>query len=343
MQTWNGSIRTQHIDGEALLIDLGRSAILSDHPHRFGGSDKGPMPGDLMKGALASSAALALGAAADRGELPISAIAVRCSSTLAYEDVDGPLQTLIYVPDFVLNVAVTGELDDSQIAAASRIVLGTRIARALAADLDVDETNVFISGDAARRPVGAMAILAETRGSIDPGRTPDQQSPAGATVEYIGNGRALISWANTSCVVTADGVEAAGSVGDPEGLLLASLAACTTVYTSRAAAKSGAKVDLTVFCEGSLGGDGNRSGRITKRLEIGGNVSPEQREAIAFSSDHCALGETLRRSARLSVNIHCSSGGAGSASALGTTQERMAQIAAADCDDGACCVPQTGA
>lgn len=343
MANWHGSIRTQHIGGEALLIDLGEAVILSDHPLRFGGSDKGPMPGDLMKGSLAASAALALGAAAEAGELQVSSIAVRCSSTLAYEDVNGPLKTLIYVPDFTLDIAMSGSLDEAQIAKVKQIVLATPVARALAGDIAVEETNVFIAGDAARKPVGGMALLAEKAGSLDPERKPDIQSPATAMVEYIGGGRALINWAHSSCLVARPGSAAAGSTSEPESLLLASLAACTTVFTSRAAARTGAAVDLTVFCEGSIGDGANVPGRIVKRLEIGGDVTAEQREAIAFSSDHCALGETLRRPAQVIVNVHVGAAQGDRIGAQAGAREILDSLGGADCDDGACCVPQASA
>ena len=342
MTQWKGSVRTQHIGGEALLVDLGRSIILSDHPHRFGGSDKGPMPGDFMKGALASSAALALGAAADRGDLPISSIAIRCTSSLGYKDVDGPIKTLIYVPNFILDIALTGNLDDQQLAAAREMVLGTRVALALAGNIELDETNAFISGDSARTPVGGMSLLTETRGVIDPDRMRDQQSPVVAFVEYVGGGRALINWGHSSCVVSADDTGVAGCVGDPESLLLASLAACTTVYTSRAAARTGASVDLTVFVEGWFTGDGDAPGGITKRLEIGGNVTPEQREDIAFSSDNCALGNTLRLRSEIEINMHCVAGENGRSGVPGSAQEALAKVAVVECDDGACCVAQDG-
>ena len=147
----------------------------------------------------------------------------------------------------------------------------------------------------------------------------------------------MISWAQSSCLVARS-----GGVSDPESLLLASLAACTTVFTSRAAARTGAAVDLTVFCEGSLSDDPQAAGRIVKRLEIGGDVTLEQREAIAFSSDHCALGETLRRPAQIIVNIQVGPAVGSRLGALGGARAMLDGLAGADCDDGACCVPQTG-
>lgn len=337
MEGWHGVIRSQHLGGEALLIDFGHAAIVSDHPQRYGGSNRGPMPGDLMKGALAASVVLALGAAGERGELPISSVVARCTSPvaaanpLADSDPSGRLKGLVYIPAFTVDIAIGGLLTDAQMDHVRNIAMSTRIARALSGDLDIHEVNIFPAGPTVD---GEVALLADARGTVDPDRAPDTASPAFASVEYLGGGRALINWLQSSYLVTEDG----GNAGSPEALLLASLAACTTVFSARAAHAAKADVDLRIVCEGNFGEDVATAGRIAKRLEIIGDLNAEQQASIGFFADNCALGETLRRRIPIEVNVHCIDPKGGRIGGLADARAALAETGAG-CDDGLCCVP----
>jgi uncharacterized OsmC-like protein len=342
MEAWSGAIRSEHLGGEALLLDFGHAVVLSDHPKQQGGSGKGPLPGDLMKGALASSIALAVGEAAERGEFPVTSIAVRCTTPpVVREKLDGPLDTLMYLTDFVVDIVLSGKLAPGQGEHVEAIARNTRVARALTGELELDESNVFLPGEAP----GEVALLAEARGQLVRDEESERRSPAQASVEYLGRGRALVNWAQSTYLVQGETSNDPGNGGSPEGLLLASLAACTTVFTARAATRTGGPAGIRVFCKGDFSAIG--AGRIEKRMEVVGDLTPVQRESLAYCGDHCALGETLRRRANLQVRIHCiAPDHAAQPTALGTAgeaREALGEIADIVCDDGVCCVPEAAA
>jgi putative redox protein len=99
-----------------------------------------------------------------------------------------------------------------------------------------------------------------------------------------------------------------GAGPSPGELLLAALAACTSVYVGRNAKRFGIPVESvhvgTSFeiahepTEGPLDSVSYLK-RITKRVEIRGPLSDEQLSAVRFWVEHCAIGETLRRGVEL--------------------------------------------
>lgn len=337
MMAWNGSIKSQYLGGETLLVDLGRSLLVSDHPPQLGGSGKGPLPGDLMKGALISSILLALGEAADRGELPIESCAARCSSPLAYSDTNGPLARIVYVTQFDVDLVVVGELDSAQLSLIDKIARECSVAKALAGNLDLKENNQFLAVEAWHTNTKDLELLMETRGHLSLDRDEDAVSPAKAGAEYLGAGRVMLTWGSSAHLV-----ESANSVGSgsaPEELLMASLAACTTVFVGRAARAAGASVDIRVVCEGEFNAENGAPGRISKQLEIRGELNQSQREEIAFYADHCALGETLGRCSTININVqHIPSQAAAGVSVSGA-KSALSFIQDSACEDGFCCVP----
>jgi putative redox protein len=99
-----------------------------------------------------------------------------------------------------------------------------------------------------------------------------------------------------------------GAGPSPGELLLAALAACTSVYVGRNAKRFGIPLESvhvgTSFEIGHEPTEGPLDSvsylkRITKRVEIRGPLSGEQLDAIRFWVEHCAIGETLRRGVEL--------------------------------------------
>ena len=324
---WSGRVEAEHLGGEAVLLDLGRTYLVSDHPQRLGGSGRGPTPGELIKGALSSSIALALGAAAERGELAPRPVDVSCGMEMGMEPLEGPLPKLIYLTRFNIDIAVTGPVDAAQARQVEDLARASRVARAITGDLQVEETNAFRSHAEGRGPRPHVDLILERTGTL---ASTDQPLTAASAAEYLGGGRVLVSWGGLSLIV-----QDAGPATVPEDLLLSSLAVCTTVFAARAVEKSGAEADIRTHCEGRLEPDG-AGGRLDRGLEVIGELTAAQREMVHYCANHCVLGETLRRRAELVVNVR-------SAGEVAVRASGLTSPVDPGCDDGACCVPEFAA
>lgn len=297
-------VRTEHIGGELLLVDFAGFAILSDHPEAMGGTRRGPMPGELLKGALAASAVFA---AVEAGLAP-GGIKVACGSDTATERREnGPLPSLTVLSRFV--VAVAREQDEALEAA----IRNCPVARLLTGEVAMTERNVFLAAER-RRDARSTTLLIDgmraSRPAVGETRIGQAEQSSQVTAEYIGEGRVLLRWARTSFIVDREAVT-------PEELLLAALCACTSVFSARAAAMVDAGAEIAVTCSGDFGGP---VPRIEKSVAFTGDFDDRQREVLGYCADNCAIGETMRRQARLDVTFD---------RALSMT-----------CDDGTCCVAE---
>jgi uncharacterized OsmC-like protein len=315
------------------------------------------MPGELMKGALASSIAIAIGRdAAEEHDLPIEAVAVHASSVTAWERLDGPLRTLTYLPKFTTRIVVAGALEPKHMAIVQRYARAGGVVQTMCNGVEIDEVNAFRSVAGAVRDSRGNSEVIEQFFSSPPPAGEKRITPgapgSGVTAQYLSDGRALVDWARTSYLVDDSPVDASARRGArPEELLLASLCACTCVFTARAASLVAAPVEIRVAASGlfeppALDQTSTRSGvtSMAKNLEVTGAITDEQRETLAFFADHCSLGETLRRGVEMKQEIFTLEN-VGSAASQDRASARMAVAAQAveraraeDCDDGLCCV-----
>jgi uncharacterized OsmC-like protein len=99
-----------------------------------------------------------------------------------------------------------------------------------------------------------------------------------------------------------------GAGPSPGELLLAALAACTSVYVGRNAKRFGIPLESvhvgTSFETAHEPTDGPLDtiaylSRIIKRVEVRGPLSDEQLAMVRFWVEHCAIGETLQRGVEL--------------------------------------------
>lgn len=344
-------VASEHLRDEVVLVDLGHATVVSDHPAGMGGARRGPMPGELMKAAIASSIAIAVGRdAVDRYDLPIENVVVHTSSVTAWERLDGPLRTLTYLPEFTTRIVVVGSLEQEHVAIIERSAAGCGVVQTLCNGVAIDETNSFRCAAGAVRDSRGNIEVIEHFFSSPPAAGERKITPGtpgtGVTAQYLGDGRALVYWASTSYLVddsTADASERLGAC--PEALLVASLCACTCVFTARAAALVGSPVEIRVVAAAEQASPGPRIVSIAKKLEVTGEVTDEQRDTLAFFADHCSLGETLRRGARMQQEIVTMAGVGGGAPSHRTSARSLLAMQAVerartqDCDDGLCCVP----
>lgn len=347
------TVRTEHLTGEMLLIDIGHTMIISDHPEFMGGQGKGPNPGELIKGAVASSAAIHLGRMFEREGLSVQSFSVACST--GFETVrreEGPLPSSTTLSNFQVHVAVVGDLDDAAIGKIESAVHDCPVAKALAAGIGIEECNVF-TPNAATRAARASSHLVEQMHARRPDAGQKLVQPVntltGVRADYLGGGRALLKWSNTAYQVEVereDGQKTNGA--PPEKLLLAGLCACTSVFVARAAAVAGADAEVRVVASGSFdAASGDFS--IVKTLEVTGILDEDQKRTMAFFGENCAIGETLRRKAEINVAVEriAPSDPTMAGLSLSAMDADAVSIArrfdAVVCDDGTCCVPDVSA
>ena len=345
-------VRTEHLVGEMLLVDLGHTTLVSDHPEYMGGQGKGPTPGEFVKGALASSAAIGIGQAIERGGLAVRSFSVACSTGFETERKDeGPLPSVTTLANFQLHIALVGALDEAQVATVEAAARTCDVARLLAGGIDIEERNVF-RPEAASRPARATTHLIDQMHERRPRAGEKVVQPVnrqtGVRANYLGDGRSLLQWARTTYVARQGHADLGYADGaSPELLLLAGLSACTSVFVSRAAAVTKADAEVRVI---TTGGSDPTSGefRISKTLEVIGELSDSQKDTMEFFGDNCAIGETLRRKAQISVFVEQVASTASDLSAGLSVAPSDAQILAGRldevvCDDGSCCVPDVDA
>jgi putative redox protein len=98
----------------------------------------------------------------------------------------------------------------------------------------------------------------------------------------------------------------------PGELLLAALAACTSVYIGRNAARYSIPLESVhvgaSFETAHEATDGPLDtvaylNRIVKRVEVRGPLNEDQLAMVRFWAEHCAIGETLRRGVELTEEV----------------------------------------
>lgn len=342
------TVCTEHLAGEMLLLDLGHVAIVSDHPEAMGGSGKGPTPGELVKGALAASAALEIGRLADRGELQGASFGVACSSgtetrRLANEHLPG--STVLAA--FEVHVALAGEADEDLRRRIAESAAQCPVARLIRSGTRIRETNRFEHRPARRPAHGSAHLIRTMKESLpEPGevavRPPNRATATSA--EYIGSGRVLLKFGGCTCIVE-DGARDSRDrpIIRPEALVLGGLSACTSVFAARAAAMTGAVAEIRIACETGIGDGSPDMAGIDKALSVTGQLDEQQRAVIASFADNCAIGETLRRPSQITVRVDLVPAGESLALSDATLASRRIEehLDATSCDDASCCVPES--
>ncbi len=137
----------------------------------------------------------------------------------------------------------------------------------------------------------------------------DKQRFPRVAATFIGDEQVVVQFSMNDLLVDHPSqVGGTGAGPSPGELLLAALAACTSVYVGRNAQRFGFPLESVhvgaSFEVGHEPTDGpldsvSYLNRITKRVEIRGPLNPEQLDAVKFWVEHCAIGETLQRGVEL--------------------------------------------
>jgi putative redox protein len=129
------------------------------------------------------------------------------------------------------------------------------------------------------------------------------------TASYLRREQVLVNFSTQAFVSDHPKGLGGDNMGPSPGeLLLASLAACTAIYVGRNARRRGIPLESvevkTKFEIGHERIDGPLHAlsfctKITKLVEVRGDLTEEQFEMVKFFADNCAIGETLRRGVTL--------------------------------------------
>jgi len=94
-------------------------ALVMDEPEALGGSDGGPTPGEMLAAALAACTTITLRMYADRKGWPLEGVEARVDRQA---DVDATGTGGRGTPHYLLTVALSGPLDDAQVARLRQVV-----------------------------------------------------------------------------------------------------------------------------------------------------------------------------------------------------------------------------
>ena len=138
----------------------------------------------------------------------------------------------------------------------------------------------------------------------------DEKPSWRVSAEYLRREQVLVNFSTHAAVID----HAVGLGGDDMGpspgeMLLAALSACTAVYLGRAVVQRGIPAtSVTVRARFRAAHEPGTEvlprisflDRIEKRVEVAGELTEQQLAELRYISEHCAIGETLRRG----VDVH---------------------------------------
>ncbi|MCB2073967.1 MAG: OsmC family protein [Novosphingobium sp.] len=298
-------VECKHLEGELMRVRFAGSQLIADHPFRMGGTESGPSPGEMMMMGLASASALAGRRFATQNRLDVSHIGARTSMSLTNEGFsgelhNGPLLRLSYVDRFWRRLEANGKLNEADRSALTEAMSETTVANTLANGITLDEELVC------HRTGHGRARLAEKnpfylRGEATK-RLPEGEKLVSYTAENWRVSAAALD--DETCLLKAvRSLWVAGSDIEvlkgptPEELLLAALAACTTIFVARNSNLQDIPAEsVLVKVWAELPDDpGEPISRFSKRCEVVGDLTDKEIADLEHMAYYCALGETLKR------------------------------------------------
>lgn len=344
-------VECKHLESELMRVRFASSQLVADHPYRMGGTETGPSPGEMMMMGLASASALAGRQFASRNGLAIGHVGARTSMSMTSEGFtgelhDGPLLRRTYVGRFWRRLEADGALTEADTAALAAAMAATTVARTLQNGAQIEERLVCRSTGERRHKI--------------PEKNPfylrdeaTERMPAGEKIVNYNADTWRVSAAaldDETCLLKA--VRSLWVVGSeveqlkgptPEELLLAALAACTTIYVARNANLQDIPVEsVHVKVKAEIPEDRTEPiVRFDKSCEVVGELTAKEISDLEHMAYYCALGETLKRGTLFTDEQGFSQATVGpqSPEPLRALQGAAPKPSDPDfCDDGACCV-----
>jgi uncharacterized OsmC-like protein len=344
-------VECKHLEDELMRVRFASSQLVADHPFRMGGTETGPSPGEMMMMALASSSALAGRRYAAANGLATGHIGARTSMSMHSEGFagdlhEGSLSRRTYVGRFWRRLEAEGDLSADQTEALVETMSSTTVAATLQQGAEIDERVECHCDGRGRGKLddkNPFYLQPERQGRMAEGES---------VVNYTADTWRVSAMAldPEACLVKA--VRSLWVVGSevellkgptPEELLLAALAACTTIYVARNTnlqdipARS---VHVTVRAEipDEIGAPITR---FEKLCRVSGDLTAKERSDVEHMAYYCALGETLKRGVPFTneVDLAPLPGPACDHGLRALNRDAPRPADPAFCDDGSCCLP----
>jgi uncharacterized OsmC-like protein len=275
----------------------------------------------------------------------LNSLVARCSTKAVREGTEGPLHALAYLARIWRNLELEGDFNGVD---AARIAGRVGLLETLRNGLELTERVTCSDGGQPRRLAAQqnpdfLEYERQVEG-LAPGAIIDDRKPAEVwhlSATPLDYDTVMIEVPGLPLIVSRTGGEKRGPA--PHELLLGGLAGCTAIYVGRntpvhdiplerveVTAVTDAPQDLTTPIRA-----------IDKITHIIGRLTDDEKEKCKFFADFCALGETLKRGAEIIDTVETRD-----VPHVGDSLSPFAFLAQsspppAECDDGACCVPET--
>lgn len=331
------AVKVFHLERELMRVEFGASHLVSDHSVRLGGGGKGASPGELLLAGLTAATVLGAREAATRQGAPLRAVVVRAGLRSDREGAEGALGSLAVLGQVSRRVELIGPIANE---AGEGLTDDLGFTPTLTNGLALREKVAFAPGrDEGRLSEWFNAALSDTASRTPALRLGERQAgeDSGWRVHATeaAPGLALVQMSGAPMLVSADGRFGAPT---PNELLLASLAACTTIFVARYARLQEIplqSVEVTASADAPFG-SGRPVARVEKDTLVTARIGPEAEDACRFFADHCAIGESLKRGIEVRSETWIRDApGPGQGQGLPITD--LLSTAPA-CDDMSCCV-----
>jgi uncharacterized OsmC-like protein len=344
-------VECKHLEDELMRVRFASSQLVADHPFRMGGTETGPSPGEMMMMGLASASALAGRRFAQANELAVGHVGARASISMTSEGFAGPLHNgpllrRTYVGQFWRRLEAEGALSDSDRDSLLTAMSDTTVARTLMDGAAIDERLVAHRNPAGRpapKPKNPFYLTGESTERMPEGERVNNYSATTWRVSAaaLDEDTCLLKAVRSLWVVGRAVEQLKGPT--PEELLLAALAACTTIYVARNANLQDIPLDVVhVKVRAEIPEDaGAPIVRFEKSCEVVGDLTAKEIADLEHMAYYCALGETIKRGTPFTdeVAVLDHTDAAGPPSALGALDAPAPQPSDPQfCDDGACCL-----
>jgi uncharacterized OsmC-like protein len=329
-----------HLERELMRVEFAASQLVSDHSERLGGSGKGASPGELLLAGLTAATVLGVRDAATRQGLPLGAVVVRAGLRSDREGAQGALGAISFLGQISRRIELVGPIANE---AGEGLTEDLGFGRTLEHGVSLEEDVAFApASDVLRLSAWRNTALEGTASNVPTlskgARETGVDSGWRVHATEAGPGLALVQLSGAPILVSADGRLDAPT---PYELLLASLAACTTIFVARysrlheiplQSVAATARADVNF-------GDGCPVARIEKSTMGSGRLDSQTEASCRFFADHCAIGESLKRGISLRSETWIRNTGQGVDATAGS-RPPIAELLASDveCDGLSCCV-----
>jgi uncharacterized OsmC-like protein len=330
------TIGVTYLERELMRVELTGSHLISDHPVQYGGSGKGPSPGELLVASLVAASVLGTRKAATRNGIELAGIVVRGALRVDREGTDGPLDTLAIISRLSRRFELAGSLSEEE---AYRLIDDLGFAARFERGIAISESVEFTLGEGKGQSDDWVNQALQNSGTAESALAPGARITADVSdwrvhAGEIAPGLVVVHLSGAPLLVSEDGRFGSST---PSELMMASLATCTTIYVARNGRFNDIPLEgvkVTVTADTSAGPPTH----VEKRTWADGKLTLAQKAKAEFFAEFCAVGESLKRGIAVYNEIVVAEPQA-AGPVTGDASYALAQLLSSSpaCGDGSCC------